>query len=305
MKAREGMELIENLLQLLATFLGALLSGVRLPEKPQAGVLSAALLLRLLCPRRRSTGRCICCCSTPRRASFYVSEFGWVASVIFLRILQATLTSQDDRSFRSRRAWLAPAFGVPLLAFYCIFGDILSNLIWCGMMIWLSFCAIRGIAYAKTQTGAARNMRHFHIGVLCFVVSEYLLWTVGCFWPDTSPASPTFWCDMLLTLAISGAAARHEKGGGGMTYIENIFLCMVSPLLVAALCMGRRQLALLPVLHRRDGGVPALGLYQHLPRGGVPGGRPCRHGGDRAGGGGNYEAAAAGVLSARIRAGGG
>ena len=27
-----------------------------------------------------------------------------------------------------------------------------------------------------------------------------------------------------------------------MTYIENIFLCMVSPLLVAALCMGRRQL---------------------------------------------------------------
>ena len=36
----------------------------------------------------------------------------------------------------------------------------------------------------------------------------------------------------------SGAAARHEKGGGRMTYIENIFLCMVSPLLVAALCMG-------------------------------------------------------------------
>ena len=27
-----------------------------------------------------------------------------------------------------------------------------------------------------------------------------------------------------------------------MTYIEKIFLCMVSPLLVAALCMGRRQL---------------------------------------------------------------
>ena len=73
--------------------------------------------------------------TTPR--VFYVSEFGWVASVIFLRILQATLASQDERSFRCRRAWLAPAFGVPLLAFYCTFGDILSNLIWCGMMIWL------------------------------------------------------------------------------------------------------------------------------------------------------------------------
>ena len=133
-----------------------------------------------------------------------MSECGWAASVIFLRILQATLTGTNERSFRCRRAWLALAFGVPLLAFYCTFGDILSNLIWCGMMIWLSFCAIRGLAYAKTQMGAARNMRWFHIGVLCFAFAEYLLWTAGCFWPDTSPTSPTFWCDMLLTFAILG-----------------------------------------------------------------------------------------------------
>ena len=147
--------------------------------------------------------------TTPR--VFYVSEFGWVASLIFLCILQATLTSQDERSFRCRRAWLAPAFGVPLLAFYCTFGDILSNLIWCGMMIWLSFCAIRGLVYTNGQTGTARNMRWFHIGVLCFAGSEYLLWTAGCFWPDTSPASPTFWCDMLLTLAILGLLPATRK----------------------------------------------------------------------------------------------
>ncbi len=66
---------------------------------------------------------------------------------------------------------------------------------------------------------------------------------------------------------------------------------------------GQAAAPLLPVLHCRDGGVPAFGLYQHLPRGGVSGGRPCRHGGDRAGGGGNDEAAAAGVLSSGVRAG--
>lgn len=27
-----------------------------------------------------------------------------------------------------------------------------------------------------------------------------------------------------------------------MTYIENVFICMVSPLLIAALCMGKKQL---------------------------------------------------------------
>ena len=146
------MELIENLLQLLTTFVGALLSGISYRKS------------------RRQAYFLLLFDTTPR--VFYVSEFGWVASLIFLRILQATLAGADERGFRCRRAWLAPAFGVPLLAFYCIFGDILSNLIWCGMMIWLSFCAIRGLVYAKTQTGAARNMRYFHIGVLCFAFAE-------------------------------------------------------------------------------------------------------------------------------------
>ena len=204
------MELIENALQLLVTFLGFCLAWLcyRKHQKQAyflllcfygcfaLGVLYWTLYLLLFD-------------TTPQ--VFYVSEFGWVASVIFLRILQATLAGTDERSFRCRRAWLAPAFGVPLLAFYCTFGDILSNLLWCGMMIWLSFCSIRGLVCANGQTGAARNMRYFHIGVLCFVSSEYLLWTVGCFWPDTSPASPTFWCDMLLTLAIFGLLPAARK----------------------------------------------------------------------------------------------
>ena len=66
---------------------------------------------------------------------------------------------------------------------------------------------------------------------------------------------------------------------------------------------GQAAAPLLSVLHCRDGSVPAFGLYQHLPRGGVSGRCPCRHGRDCTGGGGNDEAAAAGVLSTGIRAG--
>jgi hypothetical protein len=101
--------------------------------------------------------------------------------------------------------------GVPLLVFYCTYGDILSNLIWCGLMIWLSFCAARGLFYANTRTGEARNRRYFHVGVLCYVGSEYLLWTVGCFWSATSPASPAFWCDLLLTFALLGLLPAVRK----------------------------------------------------------------------------------------------
>ena len=204
------MELADNFVQFSVTLLGFCLSGMRyLKGSKQAYFLLTCFYGCFFLGSLYWTLYLLLFDTTPR--VFYVSEFGWVASVIFLRILQATLTSQDERSFRCRRAWLAPAFGVPLLAFYCTFGDIFSNLIWCGMMIWLSFCAIRGLAYAKTQTGTARNMRWFHIGVLCFVYAEYLLWTAGCFWPDTSLDSPAFWCDMLLTLAILGLLPATRK----------------------------------------------------------------------------------------------
>ena len=204
------MELIENLLQLSVTFLGACLAGFAYRKSGrQAYFLLLCFYGCFALGALYWTLYLLLFDTTPR--AFYVSEFGWVASLIFLRILQATLSGQDERSFRCRRAWLAPLVGVPLLVFYCTYGDILSNLIWCGMMIWLSFCAIRGLVYASGQTGTARELRCFHIGVLCFVASEYLLWTAGCFWRNDSLASPAFWCDMLLTLAVLGLLPAARK----------------------------------------------------------------------------------------------
>lgn len=197
------MELIDNMLQLFVALLGAGLTGFTYRKSRQQPYF--LLLCFYGCFALGSlywTLYLLLFSTTPQ--VFYVSEVGWISSLIFLLILQAVLAEKPGHGFRSRIAWLSPAIGVPLLIFYCTYGDILSNLIWCGMMICLSFCALRGLAYAKQQTGAAQNLRYFHIGMLCYVFSEYLLWTAGCFWPNISPASPTFWCDMLLTLAILG-----------------------------------------------------------------------------------------------------
>ena len=49
-----------------------------------------------------------------------------------------------------------------------------------------------------------------------------------------------------------------------MTYIENVFLCMASPLLIAALCMGKRQRKVLSVLLCRDGCLSTFRIHQHL-----------------------------------------
>ena len=204
------MELIENLLQLLTSFVGALLSGIAYRKsRRQAYFLLLCFYGCFALGALYWTLYLLLFDTTPQ--VFYVSEFGWVASVIFLRILQATLSRPEERALRCRRTWLAPLVGFPLMVFYCTYGDILSNLIWCGMMIVLSFYALRGLACANAQTGAERSMRCFHIGILCFAAAEYLLWTAGCFWPNDSLASPTFWCDMLLTLAILGLLPATRK----------------------------------------------------------------------------------------------
>ena len=192
------MELIENLLQLLVTFVGALLSGISYRKsRRQAYFLLLCFYGCFALGALYWTLYLLLFDTTPR--VFYVSEFGWMASVIFLSILQYSLSSAEERGFVCRRARIAFLIGVPLCIFYCTFGDILSNLLWCGMMIAVSYHAIRGLAYARTQTGAARQLRYFHIGVLCYVAAEYILWTSGCFRQGDSASFLYYGFDVLLT----------------------------------------------------------------------------------------------------------
>ena len=150
--------------------------------------------------------------STPPRASlfyaqtpqvFYVSEVGWISSVLFLLILQDKLALADGKGRSTRAAWLTPAVGVPLMVFFCTYGDILSNLIWCGLIMLVSFRAICGLSQKRA--------RAFHAAALCFAVAEYALWTAGGFFESDSLRSPCFYLDLLLTgtvLALFPAARR-------------------------------------------------------------------------------------------------
>ena len=183
------MELVSNLLQFIVTLLGFSLSGIRyLKSRTQAYFLLTCFYGCFALGSLYWTLYLLLYSETPQ--VFYVSEFGWVASVIFLYILQYALSSAEERGFACRKALIALLIGVPLCVLYCTFGDILSNLLWCGLMIVVSYHAIRGLAYARAQVGAARDMQYFHIGVLCYVAAEYAFWTSGCFWPGDSIPSP-------------------------------------------------------------------------------------------------------------------
>lgn len=184
---------IDNLIQLFAALLGAVLSGgCYLKSRRQPYFLMVGFYGCFALGALYWTLYLFLFSQTPQ--VFYVSEVGWISSVLFLLILQDKLASVEEKSRRTRAAWLAPAVGVPLMVFFCTYGDILSNLIWCGLMILASFRAICGLSQKRART--------FHAAVLCFAVAEYALWTAGCFFESDSLHSPCFYLDLLLTCTV-------------------------------------------------------------------------------------------------------
>ena len=135
------MEVVSNLLQAAVTLLGFSLSGIwYLKDRKQTCFLLTCFYGCFALGSLYWTLYLLLFSETPQ--VFYVSEFGWVASVIFLSMLQYTLSSEEERRFPCRKALSAVLIGAPLCIFYCTFGDILSNLLWCGMMIISGYCAM-------------------------------------------------------------------------------------------------------------------------------------------------------------------
>ena len=142
------MELVSNLSQFAVTLLGFVLSGIRfLKIRSQAYFLLTCFYGCFSLGSLYWTLYLLLFSETPQ--VFYVSEFGWVASLIFIYILQYTLATAEERKFQTKKSLIAFLIGVPLCVLYCTFGDILSNLLWCGMMTVVSHHAIRGLAYAR------------------------------------------------------------------------------------------------------------------------------------------------------------
>ena len=131
---------------------------------------------------------------------FYVSDLAWLASYVFLLALTLTLADPEERQSRTGLCWLAPVFCLPQFALYATRGDLLLNVLMCGLTMMLAWCAMRGLVWAKkTENG---RLRRFHGTVLAFTTLEYALWTASCFWVSDTLTNPYFWFDFLLTLVL-------------------------------------------------------------------------------------------------------
>ena len=131
---------------------------------------------------------------------FYVSDLAWLASYVFLLALTLTLPDAGERQSRTGLCWLAPVFCLPQFGLYVTYGDLLFNVLMCGLTMMLAWCAVRGLVWAKRTENGRR--RRFYGTVLAFTALEYALWTASCFWVSDTLTNPYFWFDFLLTLVL-------------------------------------------------------------------------------------------------------
>lgn len=137
------------------------------------------------------------CSDTPKLS--YVSDLSWLASMLFLLVLQITICLPGERIYRPLLAWIAPAFSTIMCFFFFRWGDYFLNILWAVLMGACGYFALRGLLFIRRQGHVTCNRQYFHIAVLMFFLLEYCLWVSSCFWLGNTFSNPYYWFDFLLT----------------------------------------------------------------------------------------------------------
>jgi hypothetical protein len=134
-----------------------------------------------------------------RSPVFYISEFSWYASYLFLFLLLRQ--AMPHEAWRKRRAlpWLCVAFTVGMGAFYLQWGDPVGNLVCALLMGLLMFYSVWGLLWLRGE--ADRRQTLLCAAVLTFCAMEYVTWTLSCFFRNDSLLNPYFWADTLTGLS--------------------------------------------------------------------------------------------------------
>lgn len=128
-----------------------------------------------------------------------VSDLSWMASVLFLIVLQNTISLPEERAYRPSSAWVAPACSTALCFFFFQWGDYLLNILWAALMGVCGYNALRGLLYARQKSDGTRNNQYIYMAVLAFILLEYGLWVTSGFWKEISLSNPYYWIDFLMT----------------------------------------------------------------------------------------------------------
>lgn len=140
-----------------------------------------------------------------------ISDLSWLASLLFLLVLQTTIRLPKEGVYRSLWAWAVPAFCGVMCLYYFRWGDYFINILWAVLMGACGYYALRGLLFARRQRGVARDRQYFHLAVLVFILLEHGLWVASCNWKEETLSNPYYWFDFLLTVVFFTMVPSMKK----------------------------------------------------------------------------------------------
>ncbi|MEG1579304.1 MAG: histidine kinase, partial [Oscillospiraceae bacterium] len=145
---------------------------------------------------------------TPR--FFYVSDLSWVASFLFLLLLNLSVTKKEEKGLCLPAVAVAAVLAL-LTGILATYGDMMMTLIWCGFLIASAYLSVRGLLYARRQSGDQRRLQYLHAAILLLVFAEFSLWLISCYFKENTLANPYFWYDFLLTAGLFALMPAMKK----------------------------------------------------------------------------------------------
>ena len=147
--------------------------------------------------------------STPR--IFCVSELSWTASYIFLAMRLAAGMSDEERKFRTKKAWILPIFSLGMCIFFCQRGSYFENILMGSVIAVCGFLASKILVFGKLHN--RENGRWICKAVILFFAAEYVLWISSYFWISDNFLNPYFLADtfVLNPAIVCIAAAQHRE----------------------------------------------------------------------------------------------
>ncbi|MCR5829056.1 MAG: hypothetical protein K6F93_01730 [Lachnospiraceae bacterium] len=128
-------------------------------------------------------------------AKFYVAEFSWYVSYMFL-FLFLRLKNSEKQIPACWIKWLIPVFAGGLGIFFMTFGQITSNIISAVLMSLIGMEAVKGLY------SGSKEMKPVHITTLIFFFLEHFLWTSSCIFEDGSVFNPYYYIDIMISISL-------------------------------------------------------------------------------------------------------
>lgn len=195
-----NVELILNLLQLLATLGGALYVGILFrTEDTKQCFLGMGFLLSLTLGNLYWFSYQMLMSETPQY--FYISDVAWIASYLFLISLELYICTKEEKEYHHTLCYLSFVIGICLILYFNQWGYILLNILYVSPLSLCMYLAMRSLLYTWRTKVRSRYMK-LHVYIIIFVCTEYALWLSSCFWISDTWTNPYFWFDIALTMEL-------------------------------------------------------------------------------------------------------